>query len=65
MIISQVLGLIFILINTVVLTIPGFIMANDSFDITSLSSLIAKGLIVFPLDLFQLCLSNIVFWLSL
>lgn len=64
MILKLVLSPIFMLLNGVVDIIPGGFM-TEGFDISGIIFLISQAFVIFPYDLFQLIIGNVMFWLEL
>lgn len=64
MILSTIMSQIFNILRAVIGLLVDVSVKTDAFDISSLTALIGKAFIVFPVDVFKLCISNVIFWLS-
>lgn len=63
MILELILGAIISLLTGMIGLVPDIVMAGDDFDISGIISLISKVFIIFPADLFAVCILHITFWM--
>lgn len=63
MILELLLSPVFLLIGLLIDQLP--VMASHNIDITPLFSLLGQAFIIFPPDLFLICIGNVSFWLSI